>query len=68
MLNAFRLSGTFNLNILVIGSKLAHIDEMVNKHFRENPNVSSVYMDIINDVINDFILPFDFNFETCSLN
>ena len=68
MLNAFRLSGTFNLSVLVIGSKLAHIDEMVNSHFRKNPNVSSVYMDIITDVTNDFVLPFDFNFESCSLN
>ena len=68
MLNAFRLSGTFNLSVLVIGSKLAHIDEMVNNHFRKNPNVSSVYIDIITDVTNDFVLPFDFNFESCSLN
>ena len=44
------------------------IDEMVNFHFRKDPNVSSVYMDIITDVTNDFVLPFDFNFESCSLN
>ncbi len=68
MLNAFRLSGTFNLSVLVMGSKLAHIDEMVNNHFRKNSKVSSVYMDIITDVTNDFVLPFDFNFESCSLN
>ena len=68
MLNAFRLSGTYNLSVLVIGTKLAHIDEMVNNHFRKNPNVTSVYMDIITDVTNDFVLPFDFNFESCSLN
>jgi len=68
ILNAFRLSGTFNLSVFVIGSKLAHIDEIVNKHFRKNPNVSSVYIDIITDVTNDFVLPFDFNFESCSLN
>lgn len=68
MLNAFRLSGTFNLSVLVIGSKLAHIDEMINNHFRKNPNVTSVYMDIITDVTNDFVLPFDFNFESCSLS
>jgi len=68
MLNAFRLSGTFNLSVLVIGSKLAHIDEMVNNHFRKNPSVSSVYVDIITDVTNDFVLPFDFNFDSCSLN
>jgi len=68
MLNAFRLSGTYNFSVLAIGSKLAQIDEMVNKHFRKNPNVSSVYMDIITDVTNDFVLPFDFNFESCGLS
>ena len=67
MLNAFRLSGTFNLSILVIGTKIAHLDEMVNNHFRKNPNITSVYMDIITDVTNDFVLPFDFNFESCGL-
>ena len=68
MLNAFRLSGTFNLSVLIIGSKLTQIDEMVNYHFRENSKVSSVYMDIITDVTNDLVLPFDFNFESCGLN
>jgi DNA-binding Lrp family transcriptional regulator len=68
MLNAFRLSGTYNLSILVLGTRLGQIDDMVNKHFRKNPNVASVYIDIISDVTNDFVLPFDFNFEKCSLN
>ncbi len=67
MLNAFRLSGSYNLSVLLIGSKLAQIDKMVNSHFRKNPNVSSVYMDIITDVTNDFVLPFDFNFNSCGL-
>jgi len=68
MLNAFRLSGTFNLSILVIATKIAHLDEMVNNHFRKSPNITSVYMDIITDVTNDFVLPFDFSFESCGLS
>ena len=68
MLNAFRLSGTYNLSILIVGSKISHLDEMVNNHFRKNPNISSVYMDIISDITNDLVLPFDFNFESCGLN
>jgi len=67
MLNAFRLSGTSNLSILVVSDKLTHIDEIVNHHFRKDPNVSKVYMDIITDVTNDFVLPFDFNFDNCGL-
>jgi len=67
MLNAFRLSGTSNFSILVVSNKLAHLDEIVNHHFRKDPNILEVYMDIITDVTNDFILPLDFNFENCSL-
>ena len=67
MLNAFRLSGTSNISILIISNKLAHIDELVNHHFRKDPNISEVYMDVITDVINDFVLPFDFNFGCCGL-
>ena len=68
MLNAFRLSGTFDMSVFVLGTKLSQIDEMVNKHFRKNPNVSNVYIDIITDVTNDFVLPFDFRFGNCGLN
>ena len=67
MLNAFRLSGTSNFSILVVSNKLSHLDEIVNHHFRKDPNISEVYMDVITDVINDFVLPFDFNFESCGL-
>ena len=67
MLNAFRLSGTSNLSILLVGNKLAHLDEIVNHHFRKDSNVSEVHMDIITDVTNDFVLPFDFKFESCNL-
>ncbi|GAH47424.1 unnamed protein product, partial [marine sediment metagenome] len=68
MLNAFRLSGATNFSILVVSNKLTHLDEIVNNHFRKNSNVSNVYMDVITDVTNDLVLPFDFNFDNCGLN
>ncbi|MBY9012986.1 MAG: winged helix-turn-helix transcriptional regulator [Candidatus Lokiarchaeota archaeon] len=67
MLNAFRLSGASNLSILIVSDKLSHLDEIVNHHFRKDPDVSEVYMDIITDVINDLVLPFDFNVDSCGL-
>jgi Lrp/AsnC family leucine-responsive transcriptional regulator len=67
MLNAFRLSGSSNISIMIASDKLAHLDEIVNHHFRKDPNISEVYMDIVTDVINDFVIPFDFNFEDCRL-
>jgi len=65
MLNAFRLSGTSNLSILLVSPKLEHLDTIVNQHFRKDPSISSVFLDIVTDVSNDFVLPFDFNFDKC---
>jgi DNA-binding Lrp family transcriptional regulator len=65
MLNAFRLSGSSNVSILVASMKLSHLDKIINLHFRKSKNVISVHMDIITDVINDFVLPFDFDFSKC---
>jgi Lrp/AsnC family leucine-responsive transcriptional regulator len=66
MLNAFRISGTSNLSILLVSPELNLLDNIVNTHFRKNPNVTNVHIDIITDIINDFVLPFDFNFEKCN--
>ena len=65
MLNAFRLSGSSNVSVLVASTKLSHLDKIINRHFRKNKNVLSVHMDIITDVINDFVLPFDFDYGKC---
>ena len=44
MLNAFRLSGSHNICILLASSKLDKLDNIVNYHFRSNPDVQSVSM------------------------
>ncbi|UCD00518.1 MAG: Lrp/AsnC family transcriptional regulator [Promethearchaeota archaeon] len=63
MLNGFRLSGNSNLSILIVGLNLKDIDQVVNHHFRDDPNVIDVHIDIISDVVNDFVLPIDLNLE-----
>jgi len=65
MLNAFRLSGDTNISILIAGNKLSTLDKIVNYHFRNNPAVSSVSMDIITEIVNDFVLPIDLSFVCC---
>ena len=67
MLNALRLSGTSNISIFMASNKLSHIDNIVNNHFRKNPNVLSVHLDIITDAIQDFVLPFSFDFDKCTM-
>jgi len=63
MLNAFRLSGDHNIMILLASSKLDKLDNIVNYHFRRNPNVQSVSMNMITEIAKDFILPIDFESE-----
>ncbi|MFW9952390.1 MAG: Lrp/AsnC family transcriptional regulator [Candidatus Thorarchaeota archaeon] len=63
MLNAFRLSGEHNICIFLASSKLSKLDAIVNYHFRKNPDVSSVSMEIVTDIARDFILPIDFDSE-----
>ena len=63
MLNAFRLSGAHNICILLASSKLDKLDNIVNYHFRSDPDVSSVSMNMITEIAKDFILPIDFESE-----
>ncbi len=63
MLNAFRLSGSHNIMILLTSSKLEKLDNIVNYHFRSDPNVQSVSMNMITEIAKDFILPVDFESE-----
>ena len=63
MLNAFRLSGANNICILLASSKLDKLDNIVNYHFRSDPNVQSVSLNMITEIAKDFILPVDFESE-----
>ncbi|UCC18263.1 MAG: Lrp/AsnC family transcriptional regulator [Promethearchaeota archaeon] len=63
LLNAFRLSGKTNISILIAGLSLKDVDHIVNCNFREDPDVIDVHIDIISDVVNDFVLPINLNME-----
>ncbi|MHA1804654.1 MAG: winged helix-turn-helix transcriptional regulator [Promethearchaeota archaeon] len=63
MLNGFRLSGKHNICILVASSRLDKLDKIINYHFRKNPDVSMVSMEIVTDIAKDFVMPIDFDSE-----
>jgi DNA-binding Lrp family transcriptional regulator len=63
MLNAFRLSGSHNICILLASSQLDKLDNIVNYHFRMNPSVQSVAMNMVTEIAKDFIFPVDFDSE-----
>ena len=68
MLTAFRISGDFNVSVLLTSFSLDDIEKIVNYHFRDNPSVKKVITEIITDVMTDFIVPIDFNFSTVIVN
>jgi len=65
MLNAFRLSGTNDISIMMASFTIEDLDKIVNVHLRCNPDVIKVSIDLITDIMTDFIIPFDFNFNKC---
>ncbi|MBY8984058.1 MAG: winged helix-turn-helix transcriptional regulator [Candidatus Lokiarchaeota archaeon] len=67
MINALRISGSSNLSIFMVGIDFKVLDNIVNINFRNNPDVFNVHMDIIEDVVNDFVLPIDLNLDNNQL-
>ncbi len=65
MLNAFRLCGDFNISILIAALNLKDLEKVVNNHFRSKSFVKKLSINIITDVMKDFIIPIDFNFNNC---
>lgn len=63
MLTAFKLSGDNNISIIIAGLSLKDLDHVINHHLRGNPDVTNVHMDIVEDVVDDFVLPIDLNFD-----
>ena len=63
LLNAFRLTGDSNISILTIGLNIKDLDRIVNRNFRNDPDVIDVHIDFISDVVNDFVLPMDLTLE-----
>ncbi|MFX1380098.1 MAG: Lrp/AsnC family transcriptional regulator [Promethearchaeota archaeon] len=65
LINGYRVSGLFNFVIIVIYSKFRDLDKIVNHHFRSNSNVKHVEVEIISEIINEFVIPFDFQIRKC---
>lgn len=65
ILNAFRMSGEFNVSLLITSFTLKDIERIVNYHFRSMVEVKKVLINIITDVMTDYIVPINFNFNKC---
>lgn len=68
MLNCFRISGDFNIIVLMASFTIKDLEKIVNVHFRSNPGVIRIKINMITDVMKDFVVPFSFQLDCeCSL-
>ncbi|MFX1526756.1 MAG: Lrp/AsnC family transcriptional regulator [Promethearchaeota archaeon] len=63
MLNAFRLSGKYNLSILIANTDIKKLNNVVDQHFRDNSNVHEILLEFITDTVKNFVLPIDTDSE-----
>ncbi|MFW9874354.1 MAG: Lrp/AsnC family transcriptional regulator [Candidatus Thorarchaeota archaeon] len=66
MIHGYRVYGISNFLIIIAFSILKNLDKIVNFHFRINPNISVVKIEIISEIINEFVIPIDLESSTCN--
>jgi DNA-binding Lrp family transcriptional regulator len=63
VLNAFTTLGRTNITVILAGSSIEKLEDIVEQHFRSNPEIKHVEMAVIMEPINDTVLPIDLNIE-----
>ena len=63
MVNVFRISGDFNVAVMIAASNLRTIEKIMDVCFRQDPNVSNIRSAMIIQSIHDFVIPIDFSVE-----
>lgn len=63
IINALKMSGEYNVLLFMACSSLKRLDVILDRHFRNQPYVKKIRMDIITSYAKEFILPVDFESE-----
>ena len=66
MINVFRLSGEWNISLLLASLKLEDLDKIVNNHFRLDKEIRKIKMEIITDISENYVIPLNILFENCN--
>ncbi len=64
VLIAFTTLGRTNISAILVGSSIEKLEDIVEHHFRTNPEVKNVEMAVVTGPFTDTILPIDLNIET----
>lgn len=65
ILNAMKRSGRCNICVLLAAPRVECLDNIVNRHFRNEKDFVIVAFDIITDVMKNMVLPIDLDFNSC---
>jgi DNA-binding Lrp family transcriptional regulator len=63
VLNAFTTLGRTNITAMLVGPSIEKLEEIVENHFRSNPDIKHVELSVVMEPVNQTILPVDFNIE-----
>ena len=63
MMNAYKLSGEYNVILSLASAKLDKLDGLVNSHFRNKKEIHSVKMEVVIDIAKDLVLPINFTLQ-----
>ncbi|MBN2152769.1 MAG: Lrp/AsnC family transcriptional regulator [Candidatus Lokiarchaeota archaeon] len=64
VLNAFTTLGRTNVTVILAGSSIEKLEDIVEHHFRSDPDIKHVEMAIVIEPVTETILPVDLNIET----
>ena len=66
MINVFRLSGEWNISLLLASLRLEDLEKIVNSHFRHDKEVQKLKIEIITDISENYVIPLNILFESCN--
>ncbi len=64
VLNAFTTLGRTNITVILAGSSIEKLEDIVEHHFRSDPEIKHVEMAVIMEPVTDTVLPVDLSIET----
>jgi len=63
VLNAFTTLGRTNITVLLAGASIEKLEDIVEKHFRSNPEIKHVEMAVVTEPVTDTILPMELDLD-----
>jgi len=63
IMNIYKSSGEFNIVLILASPKMEKLDGLINTHFRNNPGIQNVKMEIILETAKETIVPINLDLQ-----